>query len=80
MHSCFYEKCGMKSKSRGREPPAFVVVRALCRFAGKGLAVYFLHVGDEVENLVGVTDLVVVPADNLHEVVGQVHTGSCVED
>ena len=45
-----------------------------------GLAVYFGHVGDEVEHLVGVADLVVVPADNLHELVGQVHAGVGVED
>jgi len=44
------------------------------------LAIVFLHDGDEVEHLVGVADLVVIPGDNLHEIVGQIYAGICVED
>ena len=36
-----------------------------------GLAVHLLHVGDEFENLVRVTDLIVVPANYLNEGVSQ---------
>ena len=39
-----------------------------------------LHVGDEVENLVRVTDLIVIPRHNLNEGRGQLDTGLCVED
>ena len=34
-----------------------------------GAAVDFIHVGDEVEELVGVAPLVVVPGDKLDEVI-----------
>ena len=44
------------------------------------LTVNLLHVGDELEHLVRVTDLVVVPRDNLNESVSQVNTCVCVED
>ena len=45
-----------------------------------GLAVVLLHDGDEVEHLVGVADLVVIPGDYLHEVLGEINTGVGVED
>ena len=44
------------------------------------LTVNFLHVCDELENLVRVTDLVVVPRNNLNESVGQSDTSLSVED
>src|SRR5699024_8682595 len=51
---------------------------------GKGktelLVVDGVHVLDELQDLVGVTDLVVVPGDDLHEGVGQSDAGLGVED
>ena len=44
------------------------------------LTVNLLHVSDELEHLVRVTDLVVVPRNNLNESVGQSDTGLSVED
>ena len=44
------------------------------------LAVNLLHACDEVENLVRVTDLIVVPADNLNESWGELDTCLSVED
>ena len=35
---------------------------------------------DEVEHLVGVADLIVIPRDYLDELVGQINTGVSVED
>ena len=42
--------------------------------------VYLVHVLDEVENLVGITPLVIVPGDNLNEGVGEGDTCARVED
>ena len=39
-----------------------------------------VHVLDQLQNLVGVADLVVVPGDDLHEGVGQSDTGVGIED
>ena len=47
---------------------------------GIGLAVNFLHVSDEIENLVRVTDFVVIPAYNLNEGGGELDTSLSVED
>ena len=44
------------------------------------LSVHFSHVSDEVEHLVGVSDLIVVPRNDLHELIGEVNTGDGVED
>ena len=44
------------------------------------LAVYLLHVGDELEHLVRVTDLIVIPRHNLYESIGEVNTCVSVED
>ena len=44
------------------------------------LAVNLLHVSDEFENLVRVTDLIVIPRNNLNEGVGQSDTSLSVED
>ena len=44
------------------------------------LSVYSSHVSDEVENLVRVTDLIVVPANNLNEGVSQSDTSFSIED
>ncbi len=44
------------------------------------LVVHAVHVLDELQNLVGVADLVVVPADHLHEGVGQGNAGLSVKD
>jgi len=44
------------------------------------LAVYLLHAGDEVEHLVRVADLVVIPANNLNEGRGELDTSLGVED
>ena len=44
------------------------------------LSVNSSHVSDEVENLVGVTDLIVVPANNLNEGVSQSDTSLSIED
>lgn len=44
------------------------------------LTVNLLHVGDELEHLVRVTDLVVIPANNLNEGRSQLDTGLSVED
>ena len=38
------------------------------------------HIGDELDHLVGVAALVVVPGDDLHEGVGQSDAGLLVED
>ena len=51
----------------------------LCKQTGK-LTVNLLHVSDEVEHLVRVTDFVVIPRNNLHESVSQSDTGLSVED
>ena len=45
-----------------------------------GLAVHLLHVSDELEHLVRVANLIVIPANNLHEGVGQSDTSLSVED
>ena len=45
-----------------------------------GLAVDLSHVSYEVEDLVGVADFVVVPADELDELVRQSDTSLSVED
>ena len=45
-----------------------------------GLTVNFLHVSDKFENLVRVTDFVIVPRDNLNECVCQVNTCVSIED
>ena len=39
-----------------------------------------IHVLDQLQNLVGVADLVVVPRNDLHEGVGQSDTGIGIED
>ena len=40
------------------------------------LVVHGIHMSDEVQDLVGVTPLVVVPGHDLHEGVGQSDTGA----
>ena len=44
------------------------------------LTVNLLHVCDELENLVRVTNLVVVPRNYLNELVCEIYTSVCVED
>ena len=44
------------------------------------LSVVLLHDLDEVDNLVRVTNLIVVPRNNLNELVSQVNTCVSVED
>ena len=44
------------------------------------LCVNLSHVSDELEHLVGVADLIVVPRDNLHESVSEIDSGVGVED
>ena len=39
-----------------------------------------VHVLNELQNLVGVTHFVVIPADDLYKGVGQVHAGGGVKD
>ena len=50
------------------------------RSIGGLLAVVLLHACDEVKHLVGVADLVVIPANNLNEGGGELDTGVLVED
>ena len=44
------------------------------------LAVYFLHVGDEIEHFVRVADFIVVPRNDFHECGSQLDTSLGVED
>lgn len=44
------------------------------------LAVDFLHVSDEIEHFVRVTDFIVIPADNLNEGRSELDTCLSVED
>ena len=44
------------------------------------LAVVLLHHLDQVDNLVAVANLVVIPRNHLHELVGQVYTSVGIED
>ena len=46
----------------------------------KLLAVVFVHDLDEVNNLVAVTDLVVIPCNNLNELFGELNTCVSIED
>ena len=50
------------------------------RFDSLLLVIHGIHVADELHDLVGITPLVVVPGNDLHEVVVQVHAGLGVED
>ncbi len=50
-----------------------------CKETG-GLAVVLLHDLDEVKHLVAVANLVVVPRNDLDELVGEVNTGIGVKD
>ena len=43
-------------------------------------AVHLGHVSDQIKHLVRVADLVVVPRNHLHELIGQVDAGVSVED
>ncbi len=65
-----YKKIPLARGTRG----TYALVR------GGLLAVYLLHAGDEVEHLVRVADLVVIPAYNLNEGRGELDTSLCVED
>ena len=50
-----------------------------CKETGE-LAVVLLHDLDEVEHLVAVANLVVIPRNNLDELVGELNTGVGVKD
>lgn len=52
-----------KGSSDAEEPNTFQ--KSKCYLLGR------FHVGDQVENLYGVTPLVIVPGNNLHEIVGE---------
>ena len=44
------------------------------------IAVYFCHVGNQIEHFAGITPFVVVPADHFHECRTQLNTGFFVEN
>ena len=46
---------------------------------GKLLVIHSVHTLDQAQQLVGVTDLIVIPADHLHEGVGQRDAGLGVD-